>query len=255
MSRVWPFEVLVPDLPAGSPAVVYAEIWPSIVPFSHERAAARRASGPSGSPSGENRPHDRLDMVCRAAVPTTARREEGWVLGVLPPGSDQRFIRPKPATHTVSAWSPDRRRRRCYQAKQPAQRGDRPAYAGAASIRGAGAHGSCPAMTNGSTPSRDAVSTITEGRSRRFLGDVVVRRSATGFCRRDDPFHLEACVAACERFGDEGVQPMMGSDDARDMKAIVLVDAAPVRETRPGSRRLADRVDRARRYARRISIF
>lgn len=36
VSHVWPFEVLVPDLPAGSRAVAHAEIWPSIVPFAHE---------------------------------------------------------------------------------------------------------------------------------------------------------------------------------------------------------------------------
>ena len=99
VSRVWPFEVLVPDLPAGSPAVVHAEIWPSIVPFTHE----------AGSCADERqvravvrawRELDRSDRLAPwlAAPPDTktVRAEEGWVLGVAPPGSDQRFSRPKP---------------------------------------------------------------------------------------------------------------------------------------------------------------
>ena len=36
----------------------------------------------------------------------------------------------------------------------------------------------------------------------RFLGDTVVPCSARASVDTDDPFHLEACVAACERLGD-----------------------------------------------------
>jgi hypothetical protein len=31
ISKVWPFEVSVPDLPEGRAAIVHAEIWPSMV--------------------------------------------------------------------------------------------------------------------------------------------------------------------------------------------------------------------------------
>jgi precorrin-8X/cobalt-precorrin-8 methylmutase len=99
VSRVWPFEVLVPELPTGAPAVVHAEIWPSIVAFAHE----------AGSCADERqvravvrawRELDRRDRLATwfAAPPDakTVRAEEGWVLGVEPPGSNRRFGRPRP---------------------------------------------------------------------------------------------------------------------------------------------------------------
>lgn len=88
VSRVWPFEVHVPELPAGSPAVLHAEIWPTIVPFDDEpgvyrdekqvRAVVRHWRG--------------LDRACRlanlfAAAPAhgAVQGEEGWVLGAPAP--------------------------------------------------------------------------------------------------------------------------------------------------------------------------
>jgi hypothetical protein len=82
VSRVWPFEVGVPDLPPGLPAVVHAEIWPSlrrvepapgrvkdelqVIGLAHELRALDRAASLRG---------------WFAAAPDIAR-EEGWILGV-----------------------------------------------------------------------------------------------------------------------------------------------------------------------------
>jgi precorrin-8X/cobalt-precorrin-8 methylmutase len=85
VSRVWPFEVLVPSFPVGSAAVLHAEIWPSIVPFAHEfgrcndekqvRAVVQRwrelDRGDRLAPWFEAPSEDEL-----------ARQEEGWILGV-----------------------------------------------------------------------------------------------------------------------------------------------------------------------------
>ena len=85
VSHVWPFEVLVPDFPIGSPAIVHAEIWPSLLPFAHE----------SGSCNDERqvravvrnwRQLDKEDRLTESfAAPSEsdpARLEEGWILGV-----------------------------------------------------------------------------------------------------------------------------------------------------------------------------
>ena len=85
VSHVWPFEMLVPSLPVGLPAVVHAEIWPSIVPFGHEagtcpdeqqvRAVVERWR--------ELDHEDRLvEWFAAAPDDHPVRREEGWVLGV-----------------------------------------------------------------------------------------------------------------------------------------------------------------------------
>lgn len=108
VSRVWPFEVLVPNLTAGSPSVVHAEIWPSIVPFADE----------PGSCADERQVRAVVrawrDLDCRDRFATlfsappdtkTVRTEEGWVLGVAPLGSDQRFSLPK-APRIRSAAAP-----------------------------------------------------------------------------------------------------------------------------------------------------
>jgi precorrin-8X/cobalt-precorrin-8 methylmutase len=96
VSRVWPFEVLVPDLHAGSPAVVHAEIWPSIVPFTHEQGCCNderqvRAVVRTWRELDRN---DRLAEWFAAARSETVRQEEGWVLGVLALGAVQTFRRP-----------------------------------------------------------------------------------------------------------------------------------------------------------------
>jgi precorrin-8X/cobalt-precorrin-8 methylmutase len=84
VSHVWPFEVGVPSLPPGIPAVIHAEIWPSIVPFDHEsgscrdeqqvRAVVKRWRELDGE--------DRLGDWFSTPDDDRVRREEGWVLGV-----------------------------------------------------------------------------------------------------------------------------------------------------------------------------
>lgn len=99
VSRVWPFEVLVPDLPAGSPAVVHAEIWPSVVPFADEsgNCADERQVQAVVRAWRESDFRDRFATWLAAPPDTkTVRAEEGWVLGVAPLGSGQRFSRPQP---------------------------------------------------------------------------------------------------------------------------------------------------------------
>jgi len=125
VSRVWPFEVLVPSLPVGRAAVVHAEIWPSIVPFGHEvgscpdeqqvRAMVERWRQLDGE--------DRLaEWFAAAPDDDRVRGEEGWVLGVpssrtidapdLPEvraGPPTRApVRPRPAPVTTVAASGDR---------------------------------------------------------------------------------------------------------------------------------------------------
>lgn len=95
VSMVWPFELLVPDLPVGAAAIVHAEIWPSIVPFGEE-AGSCRDERQVRAVVRKWRELDRRDRLAEwFAAPDTdaARHEEGWVLGVLAPGAAQTFQR------------------------------------------------------------------------------------------------------------------------------------------------------------------
>jgi precorrin-8X/cobalt-precorrin-8 methylmutase len=86
VSHVWPFEVLVPSLPVGLPAVVHAEIWPSIVPFAHEAGTCPDEQQVHAVVERwRELDHDDHLVECFAAAPDDhrVRREEGWVLGVL----------------------------------------------------------------------------------------------------------------------------------------------------------------------------
>jgi hypothetical protein len=85
VSRVWPFEVLVPSLPVERGAVLHAEIWPSIVPFGHEVGSCpdeqqvRAVVECWRQLDGE----DRLaEWFAAAPDDDQVRGEEGWVLGV-----------------------------------------------------------------------------------------------------------------------------------------------------------------------------
>jgi precorrin-8X/cobalt-precorrin-8 methylmutase len=87
-SRVWPFEVLEPRLRERMPAVIHAEVWPSLVPLhvpDHEvkdRVQVIRLAE-------RLRELDRADLLLRifAAAPPGSE-EEGWILGVGPDGSN-----------------------------------------------------------------------------------------------------------------------------------------------------------------------
>jgi precorrin-8X/cobalt-precorrin-8 methylmutase len=97
VSVVWPFETTIPSIPVGTPAVVHAEIWPSIAPFDHEtgrcpdeqqvRAVVRLWQD-----------HDQREILGEmfAGVPADEdiRREEGWILGIGSPGIGARLSTP-----------------------------------------------------------------------------------------------------------------------------------------------------------------
>ena len=44
VSAVWPFEIKVPDVPPGQPAVIHAEIWPSLIEVTAEPVGSRTRS-------------------------------------------------------------------------------------------------------------------------------------------------------------------------------------------------------------------
>jgi hypothetical protein len=82
---VWPFEVLVPSLPVGLPAVVHAEIWPSIVPFAHEAGACadeQQVRAVVECWRQIDREDRMVDWFAAAPDDRAVRCEEGWVLGV-----------------------------------------------------------------------------------------------------------------------------------------------------------------------------
>jgi hypothetical protein len=84
ISQVWPFQVSVPDLPGGEPAIVHAEIWPSYIDV----------------PAVAGQVKDQTQVIClamrlrdedragglgdlfAAAGAADASGEEGWILGV-----------------------------------------------------------------------------------------------------------------------------------------------------------------------------
>ena len=90
VSRVWPFEIHVPDLPAGSPAVLHAEIWPTIVPFDGEPGTCRDEQQVRAVVRHWHeleRAALLADLFAAAPVDGVARCEEGWVLGAPAPGT------------------------------------------------------------------------------------------------------------------------------------------------------------------------
>jgi precorrin-8X/cobalt-precorrin-8 methylmutase len=83
ISRVWPFEVLVPDLPSGRPAIIHAEIWPSLVPVRELDGRVKDQAQVVGL-AEEFRRRDQAGTLSQlfAAAARTAAGEEGWILGV-----------------------------------------------------------------------------------------------------------------------------------------------------------------------------
>lgn len=85
VSRVWPFEVLVPSFAVGSAAVIHAEIWPSIVPFAREFGSCTDEKQVRAVVK-DWRELDRGDQLAAwfdaPSEDELARQEEGWILGV-----------------------------------------------------------------------------------------------------------------------------------------------------------------------------
>jgi hypothetical protein len=83
ISRVWPFEVDVPELPEGHGAVVHAEIWPSLDATPYEAGLIRdQAQVIKLAQSCRNRDRSGT-LAAMLAAPSSAATEEGWILGVV----------------------------------------------------------------------------------------------------------------------------------------------------------------------------
>jgi precorrin-8X/cobalt-precorrin-8 methylmutase len=84
VSQVWPFEVSVPDPPAGQAAIVHAEIWPSYIHIAEIAGQVRDQTQVIGL-ALRFREEDRsgnMDDLFAAASASAASGEEGWILGV-----------------------------------------------------------------------------------------------------------------------------------------------------------------------------
>jgi hypothetical protein len=83
VSVVWPFEVEVPRFPACRPAIVHAEIWPSLTPVETVEGRVRDEVQVT-SLARRLRAEDRSGALVGlfAAAPPAVGREEGWILGV-----------------------------------------------------------------------------------------------------------------------------------------------------------------------------
>ncbi len=90
VSRVWPFEPLSPaagispagEMPAGAPAVLYAEVWPSLYAFAAARGTCvdeKQVRNLAAELRRLDRAGTLAEMVRRK--PETSQ-EEGWILGV-----------------------------------------------------------------------------------------------------------------------------------------------------------------------------
>jgi hypothetical protein len=84
VSRVWPFEIDKPDLPVGVPAVIHAEIWPSIVPFGHQEGSCKDEQQVRAVVEcwRELDRENQLGTWFTTPDEDRVRCEEGWVLGV-----------------------------------------------------------------------------------------------------------------------------------------------------------------------------
>src|SRR6266487_144038 len=84
VSRVWPFEVRVPDPHAGRPAIVHVEIWPSYADIPEVAGQVRDRTQVIGLAErfrGEDRTGGLRDLFAAAGA-SDASGEEGWILGV-----------------------------------------------------------------------------------------------------------------------------------------------------------------------------
>ena len=109
VSRVWPFEMLVPDLPAGRAAIVHAEIWPSIVPFTDEPGSCndeRQVRAVVQRWRELDREDGLADLFAAHGSSQAVRGEEGWILGVVSLGAAQTVARAKPVPDPSEAKHP-----------------------------------------------------------------------------------------------------------------------------------------------------
>jgi precorrin-8X/cobalt-precorrin-8 methylmutase len=83
ISRVWPFELEVPELPERRGAVVHAEIWPSLDAIPYQTGLVKDQAQVIAV-AEEFRHRDRRGTFGQMfIVPSSAATEEGWILGVV----------------------------------------------------------------------------------------------------------------------------------------------------------------------------
>jgi hypothetical protein len=82
-SSVWPFEVGIPDCPEGDPAIVHAEIWPSLRTIPHVAGQVKDETQVMFL-AEEYRSRDRAGTLWSmfGAASSSVALEEGWILGV-----------------------------------------------------------------------------------------------------------------------------------------------------------------------------
>lgn len=83
LSRVWPFEVGVPELPEGRGAVIHAEIWPSFETISYKPGMVKDEAQVIGVATGFRRLDEGGSLAALFANHSPAGVEEGWILGVV----------------------------------------------------------------------------------------------------------------------------------------------------------------------------
>ncbi len=85
-SRIWPFEVGVPELPPGVPAIIYAEVWPSLYDVSAATGSCRDERQVRHL-AERLRAHDGIGALAgmMRRVPRDCGADEGWILGASVP--------------------------------------------------------------------------------------------------------------------------------------------------------------------------
>lgn len=83
VSRVWPFEPIPIDLLARGPAIVHAEVWPSLYPDFRQASGACKDEQQVRHLAWKLRSLDHADILrdMMSSLPPQSR-EEGWILGV-----------------------------------------------------------------------------------------------------------------------------------------------------------------------------
>jgi precorrin-8X/cobalt-precorrin-8 methylmutase len=82
-SRVWPFELSVPDLPAGRGAVIHTEIWPGLDAAPYEAGVIRDQAQVIRLARSFRDRDGRGSLPALFSAPSSVAAEEGWILGVV----------------------------------------------------------------------------------------------------------------------------------------------------------------------------
>jgi len=83
ISRVWPFEVNVPELPEGRRAVIHAEIWPSLDATPYKAGLIKDQAQVIRLAQSFRHLDRRARLAAVFTTTSPAAAEEGWILGVV----------------------------------------------------------------------------------------------------------------------------------------------------------------------------